>query len=115
MYSLQWSDSQFPYSCLVFLKFKISFLLTSINIPIRKFKISGNVISVLFYVFADVYFYLFGELKILYTKQFRMFEFRIGVAIWNTYNDRIFPWWLVQTCLLETSAFLFKFTVQSEF
>jgi len=34
----------------------------------------------------------------------------IRVAIWNIYKARIFPGWL-ETCLLETSAFIFKYTV----
>jgi len=42
-------------------------LMPSINMPIRKLKVSGNVSSLLVsYVFDDVHFLRFGEVKILF-------------------------------------------------
>jgi hypothetical protein len=42
-------------------------LMTTINMPIRKLKVSGNVGSVLVsYVFDDVHFLRFSEVKMLF-------------------------------------------------
>ena len=89
-----------------------------------KLKFSGNVSSVFVsYVFAGVHFLYFGELNMRffpiapfrYSKYilniFECFEVSIRAAIWNIHKPPIFPVWLVQTYLLETSALIFKCTI----
>jgi hypothetical protein len=45
---------------------------------------------------------------------FECLEVSILFAILNIHKFRIFPGWLLQTFLLETSSFIFKCTVHSE-
>jgi hypothetical protein len=99
-------------------------LMRSINMHIRKLK-SLRKLRVCTYVFAHVHFLHFGELKMrflhmaltcllkVYTKQYRMFEVSIRVAIKIYIQSSIFPRVVSTHMLNEISAFIFKCTVYS--
>ena len=124
------SDSRFPHSGNMLLQFKISFtlirtetLMTSIKIPIRAFNVEGNVNSPVISHYVIICILAswkcdFWTSLLLPTENIKytvlIFRGSIRGDMWNICKACKFKRWIVQTYLLETLAFILKYSFNNQ-